>query len=995
MKTKGWCISVSFIKALLFFVFAVVISTGIAKAATYTVDDPSGDPTANATDCDIPPSGNDCSLADAIAAANGNTGPDTIVFDSSVTTINLTGTLPTITDDLTIDGGSGVTIDGSSFDDGRCMTIDDGVDTDVDSYGGITGQTTFKADYLVFYGCGGANAPYKGGAVYTNEKTIINNCTFINNSTGDGGPLSGYGWLGGGGIYADIGATLVVNNSAFDNNIAGDTGAIGSSHGGAITSIANVVSMGPYGLTYDLEINNSTFTDNEATYSAADCAMGGAVFLGAGKGIINGNGGATFYDNEAACGGAIAVWTGATGLEAELEINGANIRENKAIVAGGYGIGGGVYNLETLTMNNTAVEENEAHVHGGGIANGGFLSISGGRISRNVADADNTNGSHGRGGGLYNRGSSQLEIDSVDIENNTGRYGGGIYVLDGNVTITNSKINANAAEVAGGGFYVQNGTVNIDPTIISNNTALISGIRRGGGGYQVGGTVNLECVTFENNSAATEGGGYQLYGGGTLNANRVLFNSNTASYGAGAYVRGGGIGNFKNTVFYNNSATGYGGGMRVANGGTIVNVSFTTFKGNSAAVGAGIQRAGGTVNLINSVFDNILGTTTNCNGAINDQGGNYSTDATCTTIPSHQMVDPLLGSFIPNPSCVGFVTPEVGSPVVDAINETECVDNSNDPVTQDIKGSPRPQGEDCDSGAVEGALERGTIIIVKETEPVSLTDSFDFEGTGFPGGCDLSGTFTLTDGESKQCADLPEGSTYTVSETSIPADTDLTITCAGATASVVNIGTDSVSIEIAGNETVTCTFTNTKREDCDNEADDNGDGTVDCADPLCNGETGPDGITCEHPEAACDDGDDNDGDGKTDCADDDCAAAAFCAANDTDGDGVQNADDNCPADANADQKDTDGDGVGDVCDNCFVDANPDQEDSDNDGIGDACDPTPGFDLEEGDSSDRGEGVDESDGCAIAAPHSRNVDSLLPFMLFPAVLIARKIIRKKK
>ena len=62
---------------------------------------------------------------------------------------------------------------------------------------------------------------------------------------------------------------------------------------------------------------------------------------------------------------------------------------------------------------------------------------------------------------------------------------------------------------------------------------------------------------------------------------------------------------------------------------------------------------------------------------------------------------------------------------------------------------------------------------------------------------------------------------------------------------------------------------------CQNGADDNGDGAVDCADPSCAYqdvcETRP-----ESDEAKCQDGADNDRDGSYDCADPDCAGASTC-----------------------------------------------------------------------------------------------------------------------
>ena len=62
-------------------------------------------------------------------------------------------------------------------------------------------------------------------------------------------------------------------------------------------------------------------------------------------------------------------------------------------------------------------------------------------------------------------------------------------------------------------------------------------------------------------------------------------------------------------------------------------------------------------------------------------------------------------------------------------------------------------------------------------------------------------------------------------------------------------------------------------DQCGDGEDNDGDGNSDCADGGCDGQTGPNGETCEvGGEVSCDDGFDNDADGLTDDADDDCSA---------------------------------------------------------------------------------------------------------------------------
>lgn len=155
-------------------------------------------------------------------------------------------------------------------------------------------------------------------------------------------------------------------------------------------------------------------------------------------------------------------------------------------------------------------------------------------------------------------------------------------------------------------------------------------------------------------------------------------------------------------------------------------------------------------------------------------------------------------------------------------------------------------------------------------------------------------------------------------------------------------------------------------EICDNEADDDEDGAIDCDDSDC-----VDDAACVTAEdEVCDDGVDNDGDGTVDCDDTDCAADEACAAPateldcdnaaDDDADGATDCDDSdCAGDAACattdvevacvDGLDNDADGLSDCADtDCAADPSclpPEPEiacvdgaDNDADGLIDCADP---------------------------------------------------------
>jgi uncharacterized repeat protein (TIGR01451 family) len=93
----------------------------------------------------------------------------------------------------------------------------------------------------------------------------------------------------------------------------------------------------------------------------------------------------------------------------------------------------------------------------------------------------------------------------------------------------------------------------------------------------------------------------------------------------------------------------------------------------------------------------------------------------------------------------------------------------------------------------------GKIVVTKQTLPDGSPQQFTFDGSWSGAGTDL----TLTDGQSGDSGFINPG-TYSVAETAIPAGWALTsATCSD--------GSPITAIVVSANETVTCTFNNTKK----------------------------------------------------------------------------------------------------------------------------------------------------------------------------------------
>jgi hypothetical protein len=149
---------------------------------------------------------------------------------------------------------------------------------------------------------------------------------------------------------------------------------------------------------------------------------------------------------------------------------------------------------------------------GGGIRNYGTLTLNRVQVSGNVADS---------GGGIYNAGT--LTIINSNFDGNVGNdYGGGIFnAALGTVTIINSAFLNNTTPTDGAGIYSQNASL----TVINSTLVVNQAERDGGAIFNAGGTMTLINNTIGNNRAAGSGGGIAGSGGsGTVN-NTLLYHN--------------------------------------------------------------------------------------------------------------------------------------------------------------------------------------------------------------------------------------------------------------------------------------------------------------------------------------------------------------------------------------------------------------------------------------------------------------------------------------
>jgi hypothetical protein len=293
------------------------------------------DTTADEYDGDY--SAGDLSLREAIALANIDAGPDTIVFDPAVFTggnaslIRLTDGELIITGTLTIDGstGTGVTITGDANDDD---TTDAEHITDVSNFyrmsenSRVLNFTASSGDLMLEgltltggNGFDGAISEHGGGIRFSSSGQLNLVSTRVSGN--------GASWhIDGGGLWASSGAVTLVDSMVSGNST--------NSNGGGIATDTGAVTL-----------INSTVSDNSISGEFGYFPSGGGISTKSGaitlvSSTVSGNSNTGFYGYSTARGGGIATGSGAVTLTSSTVSGNSVSAYDRTYSQSGYGGGG-------------------------------------------------------------------------------------------------------------------------------------------------------------------------------------------------------------------------------------------------------------------------------------------------------------------------------------------------------------------------------------------------------------------------------------------------------------------------------------------------------------------------------------------------------------------------------------------------------------------------------------------------------------------------------
>ena len=493
-----------------------------------------------------------CSLREAILSANSDTavagctpgdGPDVINMIAG-TTVTFTqidpasegySGLPVIDSDITIQGNGSTLIRDNAAPNLRLFQMKPNSSLHLNSLTLQNGR----------YG--------NGNAIYAMDaySLSIRNSTVSNNT-------------GGSAVYLINTDSLVVENSTLNYN-----GQANSGTAGAIDVRQT-----------DVEIINSTITNNSASNSAGVHVYQGDLLV---------SNGSTISSNSASANvSGIYVYNG--GLEVTDTTVSGNISNNNS----------GIYvrDSASVTIGNSSISDNSAtNAIAGVYLNNSIpvnVSISGSNIDRNKANRDT---------GLKTSYVNLMLTNSTVSGNSSSTRSAGAYVYNGSATVTGSSINGNTAVGSAAGLYITNGTATLSGSQINTN---IAGDDRAGfyaSDISFASLVDTEVI---GNSANDRISGVYLQNAGSVTLNRATIsdNSTTMESSAGVAINGTNVPvMITDTTIHNNTAGGSKSGLYLYNSTTsLINSQVTN--NSSRRNGSGIYANNGSLSITGGEVSN-------------------------------------------------------------------------------------------------------------------------------------------------------------------------------------------------------------------------------------------------------------------------------------------------------------------------------------------------------------------------------------------------------
>jgi uncharacterized repeat protein (TIGR01451 family)/CSLREA domain-containing protein len=393
------------------------------QAATFVVTKPAD---TNDGNCNA-----DCSLREAIDAANTTAGADTITVPAD--TYNLTLGELVISEQLTVNGGGQATtiVDGQAAD--RVFDINTGITVN------MSGLTVRNGDI------GGGD----GGGIRNDGSLTLTNVTVSDNVATKGG-----------GIHSDGAATALffVNVTVTDNTAEEGGGIYLKTAGAALTmtggSISDNAATDKDGGGIRNDRGNVTLTGVTVSGNTAE-KKGGAINSKESEAVLNITN-STFAQNTAKDkGGAINNEKGST-----ITIDASTFDDNTGKK------GGAIHSKDaasSATITDSTFVSNQTDDQDGGAIffEDGTLLISRTTLNGNVAQRD---------GGALGLKNATATLTNVTLSGNSapGDDGGAMLTENGTTQLNNVTVTGNSA-ANGGGLFMKAGTISLFNTIVANS----------------------------------------------------------------------------------------------------------------------------------------------------------------------------------------------------------------------------------------------------------------------------------------------------------------------------------------------------------------------------------------------------------------------------------------------------------------------------------------------------------------------------------------------